>query len=124
MRIGLLRNESLCEGIAVSACSLQTANLQSVPPVAGWQPLKIKFREAFPAGVRVFDSGFRARQIEPQTWQYWGAPGGQHNITVVHGQRIVLRARIKDTVGSTTLYPSVLESRVLTPKSNRKRNNF
>ena len=93
-------NGKLTDG---SYCILTAGTLRDSPPITGWRQLRIKTIDKLPSGAQLFASGFGATALPSGGWEYWGEAGGTHNITVIAGGRIVLRARVKDPQGGVAL---------------------
>lgn len=88
-------DEKPCSG-AKDSCVLITPTLRETAPVAGWRWLKVKIVGNIPKGAHIYLSGFEARRLKENVWEYWGEPGTGANLTMVKGDRILTRRRIQD----------------------------
>ncbi len=89
-------DEKPCSG-SQESCVLITPTLRETAPIAGWRWLKVKIIGNIPKGSHIYLSGFQARRVNGNVWEYWGEPGTGANLTMVKGDRIVMRRRIQDS---------------------------
>ena len=98
-------------------CILTASTLRDAPPITGWKLLRLKIADKLPPEARLFASGFEGTRLNGGQWEYWGEPGGTHNITVLAGGRVVMRSRVKDPAGGVALIGGA-------PVAIKKRNTF
>ena len=86
-----------CKG--ASHCFLTSPGTKRLPPVAGWQLLSLRLFAGVGEVPQVYVSGYEARPREGNLYEYWGAPQGAANITVIRRGRLTYRGRIQAKPG-------------------------
>lgn len=104
-----------CSG--VMSCTVTSPGVRSFPPVAGWQLLSLRVRAAMGEHLSVYVSGYEARPKEKDLYEYWGAPEGPANISIIRGGKAIYRGRIQARPGviPTVVVPSLPVAQVIKP---------
>lgn len=82
-------------------CDLTTAGVRRLPPIGGWQRLKLKVLGPVQPDTDFYVSGYLAYKRQGGTYDYWGVPGGAANVTVVRGGKLLHRERVNAGANGT-----------------------
>lgn len=95
-RYGLTMNPTV-QGLCLDGipCSLYNAPIALNPPFPDWQrkQLKVSTKEGT-QDLELFVSGFMAKSLGNQIYEFWGPPSGPVNVTVVQGTRTIFREKL------------------------------
>jgi hypothetical protein len=97
-------------------CSVLSPPISHIPPLAQWQ--KMRFKSTLPLGdqTEVFVSGFVARRLGGQIYEFWGPPAGPTNVTLIQGFEVVYREKLTPATQQVLAIPQTLYARVGLPK--------
>ena len=88
---------SPCEGSEYgNRCILRVPTIRDVPPITGWKPLRLRATGRVTPTLKIYVSGYEARRLGTNEWEYWGEAHGPANVTVLDQSRLVLRQRVTD----------------------------
>jgi hypothetical protein len=95
-----------CSG--AMSCIVTSPGVRSFPPVAGWRLLNLRVRAAIGEQLNVYVSGYEAHLKEKDLYEYWGAPEGLANISIIRGGKAIYRGRLQARPGviPTVVVPS------------------
>lgn len=104
-----------CSG--AMSCTVTSPGVRSFPPIAGWQLLSLRVRAAMGEQINVYVSGYEARPKDKDLYEYWGAPEGVANISIIRGAKAIYRGRIQARPGviPTVVVPSLPVAHVIKP---------
>jgi hypothetical protein len=94
-----------------STCQIYLRSYAEVPPVPGWVRLKLRTSTKFKDLTKIFVSGYEARQIESDLFEYWGQDKAKANLSAVSAGRVLHRAQVQNSqarpplvvIGSSTI---------------------
>lgn len=98
-------------GKGLNSCVLTTAGITEASPVYGWQKLTAKTSGRVDAHTRIYISGYEAEKLADGQISYWGIAGGQANLTVIRGDKVLLRRRVTHSDHLTIALPTAVISR-------------
>lgn len=90
----LLATSSHSPCLGTSECDVTTLGVQRLPPIGGWQRMKLRVLGPLAADADVFVSGYLATKRSGNLFEYWGAPTGSVNVTLVSRGQLLYRERL------------------------------
>jgi hypothetical protein len=75
-------------------CELFQPPIAFAPPLPKWQKMWLKIVTPHGGNLEIFASGFVAKPVGDQLYEFWAPPAGPTNVTVVQGQTIVFRDKV------------------------------
>jgi hypothetical protein len=99
------------------SCAVTSLGVRAFPPVAGWQLLTMRVRVPMGEQIQVYVSGYEARPKDKDHYEYWGAPEGLANVSILRGGKAVYRGRIQSRPGviPTVMVPSLPVAQMTKP---------
>ncbi len=94
---------------SMTSCYAKTSSILDTPPVAGWRRLKLVTPAIVKDSVKVFVSGYSAKALGNNVFEYWGQERAKANVTILQNGRLVLRGAVTGSssvaaiVGHTSL---------------------
>lgn len=98
-------------GKGEDTCVLHTAGITEASPVYGWQKLTARLSGAVDEQTRIYISGYEAEKRSEGQISYWGIVGGHANVTVLRGDKVILRRRVTHSDHLTIALPAAVLSR-------------
>ena len=81
----------------LNRCTAFISGFTENPPVANWVKLRLKHPVPSRPTSSIFISGYPARSVGNDVFEYWGMPKSRANVTVVENKRLVLRGFVLNT---------------------------
>jgi hypothetical protein len=87
----------------LTSCYAHTASFSETPPVTGWRRLKLTTSGIGKDAVKVFVSGYSAKALGDNVFEYWGQERAKANATILQNDRLVLRGAVRGTASATAI---------------------
>lgn len=94
-----------------ASCRVHTTDISEAAPVFGWQKLQARVVGKLDDQTKIYISGYAVQRLGDDLIGFWGVPSGQSNVTILRGDRVVLRKKITHREGLSIALPSAVISR-------------
>ena len=71
--------------------------------MTGWRRLKLTTSGIGKDAVKVFVSGYSAKALGDNVFEYWGQERAKANATILQNDRLVLRGAVRGTASATAI---------------------
>jgi hypothetical protein len=90
----------------LTSCYAHTASFLETPPVIGWRRLKLTTSGIGKDSVKVFVSGYSAKALGDNVFEYWGQERAKANATILQNDRLVLRGAVSGSASASAILGS------------------
>jgi hypothetical protein len=90
----------------LTSCYAHTASFLETPPVTGWRRLKLTTAGIGKDAVKVFVSGYSAKALGNNVFEYWGQERAKANVTILQNDRLVLRGAVSGAASAAAIVGS------------------
>ncbi len=90
----------------LTSCYAHTASFLETPPVPGWRRLKLTTSGIGKEAVKVFVSGYSAKALGDNVFEYWGKERAKANATILQNDRLVLRGAVSGSAPAAAILGS------------------
>jgi hypothetical protein len=96
------QKEAPC-GPNITNCHAHTASFLETPPVSSWRRLKLTTPGIGKDSVKVFVSGYSAKALGDNVFEYWGQERVKANVTILQNGRLLLRAAVTGSSSTSAI---------------------
>jgi hypothetical protein len=97
------QKDSPC-ALSAKNCFAHTPSFLKVPPVVGWRRFKLTVPSLGKDSIKVFVSGYPAKALGDNVFEYWGLENVKANATILQNSRVILRGAVSASSSGAAIF--------------------